>query len=84
MQHLLSLSNRYENCNPIARPRALDPLPFWYAILGQPRINSLHATRIWPDELVDLFLHEILPIVLVIGIADFVQLALELSETRLG
>jgi hypothetical protein len=62
----------------------LDPLPFWYAIPGQPRIDSLHATWIWPNEFVYLFLHEILPILLVIGVADFVQLALKLSETRLG
>lgn len=84
MQHLLSLSNRHKNRNPIARPRALDPLPFSYAMLGQPRIDSLHATWIWPNKLVDLFLHEILPMPLVVGIADLIQLALKLRETRLG
>ena len=71
------------NCNPIARLRPLNHLSC-DTILVQPRINSLHATRIWPDELFDLFLQKVLSIPWVTRIADLVQLTLELRETGLG
>jgi len=52
-------------------------------MLGQPRVDSLHATPLWPNELLDLFLQKVLPIPCVLRVADLVQLALELGETRL-
>jgi hypothetical protein len=83
IQHLLRCCNGHENRNPITRHGASNPVISRNAILGQPRVDSLHATPIWPDELGDLFLHEMLTISRVFGIAHLVQLTFEFGETRL-
>jgi hypothetical protein len=84
IQHLLRYFNRHENRNPITRNGASNPVISRDGILGQPRVDGLHATPIWPDELRDLFLHEMLSIPCVFRIAYLVQLAFKLGKARLG
>jgi hypothetical protein len=83
IQHRLRYRNRHENRNPITGDGMSNPVVSHNAILSQPRVDSLHATPIWPDELGDLFLQKMLTISRVFRIADLVQLAFEFRKARL-